>query len=209
MKKRIFNLLILDESGSMSSVKKETIDNINETLQTIKTSQKENPEQEYFVSLVTFNSKSKTLYDCVNVENVKEITHEDYYPNCSTALYDTMGDSLNKLRKHVAEEDNVLVTIITDGYENASVEYKREQIQALVQDLKSKGWVFVYLGANHDVEKVAYSISITNTMKFEANHQGMEEMTRELNDGRSRMYRRMSEPDFDTKAANTGFFNKD
>ena len=69
------------------------------------------------MSLVTFNDDVKTIYECVPVDEVKELTAETYRPDCCTALYDAMGISLNALRKKVAEDDNVLVTVITDGYE--------------------------------------------------------------------------------------------
>ena len=65
MKTRIFNLIIIDESGSMQSIKKATIDNVNETIQTIRSAQKKHEEQEHFVSLVTFNDDVKTVNDCV------------------------------------------------------------------------------------------------------------------------------------------------
>lgn len=120
MKTRIFNLIIIDESGSMQFIKTATIDSVNETIQTIRSAQKKHEEQEHYISLVTFNDDVKTVYECVPVDEVKELTAETYQPNCSTALYDAMGISLNALRKKVAEGDKVLVTVVTDGYENSS-----------------------------------------------------------------------------------------
>ena len=99
MKTRIFNLIIIDESGSMQSIKKEAIDSVNETIQTIRSAQKKHEDQEHYVSLVTFNDDVKTIYECVPVNEVKELTAETYRPNCCTALYDAMGISLNALRK--------------------------------------------------------------------------------------------------------------
>ncbi len=94
MKTRVFNLIILDESGSMSSIKKEAIDSVNETVQTICRAQKKHEDQEHFVTLVTFNDDVKTVYECVKAEEVRELTAETYQPNCCTALYDAMGMSL-------------------------------------------------------------------------------------------------------------------
>ena len=65
MKTRVFNLVIIDESGSMHSIKKEAIDSVNETIQSVRSAQKNDEEQEYFVSLVTFNDNVKTVCDCV------------------------------------------------------------------------------------------------------------------------------------------------
>ena len=121
MNTRIFNLIVLDESGSMEVIKQQAIMGVNETVQTIKSAQKEYEDQEHIVSLVTFNSRAvKTVYDKVQAENVAELTEADYCPNCGTPLYDAMGQALNDLRQYVADKDKVLVTIITDGYENAS-----------------------------------------------------------------------------------------
>lgn len=209
MKTRIFNLIIIDESGSMLSIKKEAIDNVNETIQTIRSAQKKHEEQEHYVSLVTFNNEVKTVYECVEVNEVKELTAETYRPDCCTALYDAMGISLNALHKKVAEDDKVLVTIVTDGYENASKEYSGKAVKALVDELKAKGWVFAYIGANQDVETVAASISITNVMNFETTSAGTQVMTNRVNKSRERLYCCMAAPDFSAAEANENFFDED
>lgn len=188
MKTRIFNLIIIDESGSMQSIKKQAIDSVNETIQTICSAQKKHEDQEHYVSLVTFNDDVKTVHDCVPVSEVTELTSETYQPACCTALYDAMGLSVNALRKKVADVDKVLVTVVTDGYENASKEYSGKAIKALVDELKAKGWVFAYIGANQDVEAVAASISITNTMNFEATCVGTTAMSEKLRRSRSRWF---------------------
>ncbi len=209
MKTRIFNLVIIDESGSMESIKKEAIDSVNETIQTIRSAQRKHEEQEHFVSLVTFNDDVKSVYKCVPVQEVEELTAESYCPNCCTALYDAMGVSLNALRKKVAEEDKVLVTVVTDGCENASREYSGKAIKALVDELKAKGWVFAYIGANQDVEAVAATISITNVMNFETTSSGTKMMTDRVNRSRKRLYACMVEPDFSAAEANKNFFDEE
>lgn len=209
MKTRIFNLIILDESGSMYSIKKEAIDSVNETVQTIRSAEKKNEDQEHFVSLVTFNDDVKMVYDCVPSAEVRELTSETYRPDCCTALYDAMGMSLNVLRSKVAEADRVLVTVVTDGYENASREYSGGAIKALVDELKGKGWVFAYIGADHDVEQVAATISITNTMRFQTTPLSTLYMTKSVNRSRERLYSRMSKPNFDAAAENEHFFDED
>ncbi|MBQ8204516.1 MAG: VWA domain-containing protein [Alistipes sp.] len=208
MKTRIFNLIIIDESGSMQSIKRAAIDSVNETIQTIRSAEQKHPEQEHYVSLVSFNDDVKTIYDCVEVEQVKEINDETYQPSCCTALYDAMGISLSKLRKRVAESDKVLVTVVTDGYENASKEYSGKAIKTLVDELKAKGWVFAYIGANQDVEAVAATISITNVIQFEANPSGTQEMTERVNRGRNRLYESIAADHFDSKSANESFFDE-
>lgn len=207
MKTRIFNLIILDESGSMLSIKNEAINNVNESLQTILKAQKENPDQEHYVTFVSFNNRHKTIWDRIPATEAKTITENDYNPSCSTALYDAMGFSLNELRSNVAHNDRVLVTIVTDGMENASREYNGKAIKILVDVLKAKGWVFAYMGANHDVEAAAAHISITNIMKFQATAEGTSMMTNRSNNSRERLYRRMSEKDFNSQDANHNFFD--
>ena len=207
MKTRIFNLIILDESGSMLSIKNEAINNVNESLQTILKAQKENPDQEHYVTFVSFNNRHKTIWDRIPATEAKTITENDYNPSCSTALYDAMGFSLNELRPNVADNDRVLVTIVTDGMENASCEYNGNAIKIFVDELKAKGWVFAYMGANHDVEAAAAHISITNIMKFQATAEGTSIMTNRSNNSRERLYRRMSEEDFNSQEANHNFFD--
>ena len=209
MKTRIFNHIIIDESGSMQSIKTAAIDSVNETIQTIRSAQKKHEDQEHYVSLVTFNDDVKTIYECVPVDEVKELTAETYQPACCTALYDAMGISLNALRKKVAEDDKVLVTVVTDGYENASKEYSGKAIKALVDELKIKGWVFAYIGANQDVEAVAATISITNTLRFNATSAGVHGMAGIVSRSRERLYSCMAAPDFDAEEANENFFDEE
>lgn len=209
MKTRIFNLIIIDESGSMMSIKKEAIDNVNETIQTIRAAQRKHEDQEHYVTLVTFNDDVKTLYECVAVNDVEEITAESYRPDCCTALYDAMGISLNALRRKVADDDKVLVTVVTDGYENASKEYNGKAIKALVDELKAKEWVFAYVGANHDVEKMAATISITNVMNFQATSEGTTQMSHKFCASRMRHFDRISKADFNVGSANNDFFDED
>jgi len=210
MKTRIFNLIILDESGSMQSIKQAAINGMNETIQSIKAAQKKHEDQEHVVTLVSFNSSAiKTIYDCVRAEEAKEITETDYTPNCCTPLYDAMGLALNTLRPKVGSEDKVLVTIITDGEENSSSEYTGKAIKALVEELKGSGWVFAYIGANQDLEKVAATISVTNVMNFCASSVGTGIMMRKLSQARNAMFDRIADGDFCAEEENTEFFNSD
>jgi uncharacterized protein YegL len=193
MKAKVFNLIILDESGSMNSIKKQALDGVNETIQTIRAAQDKHEDQEHYVTIVSFNSLSlRTIYDNQHIDNVKDLNDDKYYPNCSTPLYDAMGASLSKLEKSTTTDDVVLVTIITDGYENASREYDHPAIKSLVERLKAQGWVFTYIGANQDVEKVAVAISIDNFLGFSATKEGTEEMFKKESKARSAFFDKVS-----------------
>lgn len=173
MKQRVFNLIVLDASGSMSSIEREAIGAVNETIQTIRNAQKQNEGQEHFFSLVVFNSDEvKTVYECVEAEKIEELTSAQYIPSACTPLYDAMGNALTDLKRKVADNDRVIVTIVTDGYENASVEYNSSSINLLVDSLKKKDWLFAYIGANQDAKAVGRSMGIRSTMDFSATVEG-------------------------------------
>lgn len=193
MKTRIFNLIILDESGSMSCIDRQAVSGVNETIQTIRDAQKRYAdEQEHLFTLVTFNSsRVKTLCDRLPIAEVSEMSGDAYHPACATPLYDAMGLSLNALRKFVAPADKVLVTIITDGEENSSTEYSGRAIKALVEKLKSEGWVFAYIGANQDVEAVAASMSIDNSLPFDQSRAGTAQMFRRASLSRMKWFDRV------------------
>ena len=150
----IYNVIILDESGSMSSIYKETLQSINEVLGGIRKTQEEIPEQKHNVTLVTFEGNGikgvKLCRDRVPVSEVEDFGEKDYRPGGCTPLYDAMGQTLNRLEGLVGVEDKVMVTIITDGYENSSREYSGSTVKTLVARLREKGWVFAYVGANQD-----------------------------------------------------------
>ena len=166
----VHNLIILDESGSMHSIYQPALTGLNETLQTIRNAETEHEGQKHFVSLIAFNSGHyNEIYNHTPAQKTKDITEKQYRPGCATPLYDAMGRAITELRTKVAKEDTVLVTIITDGYENASREYRGSAIKALVEAMKAEGWVFTYIGANQDVEAVSRSMSINNCLAFDAN----------------------------------------
>ena len=208
---RVFNLIILDESGSMSTIAKQAVSGLNETFQTIRNAQKEHHEQQHFISFVTFNSaKIRTVFNRQAVSADKKIKWTDYKPDDCTPLFDAMGRSLNELKKNVGDDDVVLVTIITDGYENASREYSGHDIKRLVAELKGKGWVFAYIGTNQDVDAVADDMGIRSRMSYEYSDTGAACMFETEQSSKRAFFNRISrygrqailEPDYD-------YFNPD
>ena len=177
--KRIIKLIILDASGSMESIYNQALSGVNETIQTIRIGQEDHPEFQQFLTMASFNSGKnylKVKYSKTPIGEVKELTQEDYVACGCTALYDAMGEMISELKRNVTIEDRVLVTVITDGYENASQHWSGPQIKSLVEELRHEGWTFTYIGANQDVEAVAGSMGIRNTLAFKETEEGTKAM---------------------------------
>ncbi|MDE6483852.1 MAG: VWA domain-containing protein, partial [Duncaniella sp.] len=191
--KRVHNLIILDESGSMQSIYQPALSGVNETLQTIRQAQIDHPNQTHFVTLISFNtSRYNEIYCDTPAAKAIDITPKHYQPAASTPLYDAMGRSMTTIRSKVEDGDIVLVTVITDGYENASTEYDGKAIKSLIDSLKHCGWIFTYIGANQDVEKVAESMSIDNHLSFKADENGTKEMWAKESSSRKRFFSRIN-----------------
>lgn len=206
--RRIHNLIILDESGSMSSIYRPALTGVNETLQTIRSAQEEHQDQQHFVTLVAFDTNHyNQIYAHVAAAEAIDISEEQYRPGGCTPLYDAMGRGLTELRPNVGKEDIVLVTVITDGYENASREYNGKSIKALVELLKSDGWVFTYIGANQDVESVATSMSIENHLAFNADDDGTNAMFAKECRSRKRFFGKIH-PDSSKASLTSDYFDE-
>ncbi len=171
-KTRFYNLIIVDESGSMTSLKQATLSGVNETINTIRQAQKDYADtQEHFLTLVTFDSGTKrqnvrTLIDCEPIEKVKDF--KKYAPWGSTPLYDAMGRSITHLRDRIKNDDNAsaVVTVLTDGMENSSREWSAKALRQLIEQLKEEGWSFSYMGSAHDVKSVSDLLAIDNAIEF-------------------------------------------
>ena len=162
----------------MGMIKDVAVSGLNETLQTIVSTQKEHPEQKHYVTLVTFNSvRINKVMDRLPVESVTELKWNDYTPNNCTPLFDAMGQSLTELREHVAGQDVVLVTIITDGMENSSREYNVNIIKNLIKRLQDKGWAITYIGANQDAKQVAHEMNVDIAMCWDSTPEGTAQMS--------------------------------
>lgn len=173
MKKALINnLIIVDESGSMSHLRQATLSGINETINTIRSAQKEYEEtQEHTLTLVTFDSGAnrpdvRTLIDNMPINAVTEF--KDYMPCGCTPLYDAMGQSLVQLHNRILgnADATAVVTILTDGLENASREWTASKLRTLIEQLKEEGWSFSYMGSAHNVKEVTDLLSIDNVVEF-------------------------------------------
>lgn len=181
-KQKVHNLIILDESGSMESIKPTIINGFNELVQSIKGIQEQFPEQEHYISIISFNGYgNKILHFMDDVSKLNTIDSSNYRPYSMTPLYDAMGFGFTKLKTELESQTdyNVLVTILTDGEENASKEYTGTVIKNMIEELSEGNWTFTYIGTDHDVEKMATNLSIKNSMSFEKNTEGINSMFEE------------------------------
>ena len=194
---RIYNLIILDESGSMDDIWDQALSGVNETIRSIRAAQKESPDDHQMLSFVTFDQCTyrhrdvRVIIDNERIEKVKDITPEQYDPQGMTPLYDAMGMSITALREMVREGDHVLVTVVTDGYENSSRYYTEAMIKELVDSLSAKGWVFTYIGANQDSARTAKGLGIRSAMDFEVTKQGAEIMWSKMRSSQREYYKKV------------------
>ena len=186
--KRVFNLLVVDESGSMSIIERQALVGINETLTTIQKMQKTHKDMEQRVTLITFDSIHKNLfYDNVSARHATPLTSRDYNPCGGTPLYDAIGMGIAKVNALTTEDDSVLVTIITDGEENCSEEYDLKMIKNLIEKLKKQHWTFTFIGTDDlDVESIALNMGIDNHLQFSEDEAGTKVMFARENRARER-----------------------
>ena len=186
--KRVFNLLVVDESGSMSIIKRHALVGINETLTTIQKMQETHKNLEQRVTLITFDSThTNVFYDNVRASNANPLKAKDYNPCGATPLYDAIGMGIAKINALTTEDDSVLVTIITDGEENCSEEYSLKMIKNLIEKLKKQNWTFTFIGTDDlDVENIAMDMGIDNHLLFSEDEAGTKKMFARENRARER-----------------------
>ena len=186
--KRVLNLLVVDESGSMSIIRRQALLGINETLVTIQKMQKAHADLEQRVTLITFDSThTNVFYDNVRASNANPLKAKDYNPCGATPLYDAIGMGIAKINALTTEDDSVLVTIITDGEENCSEEYSLKMIKNLIEKLKKQNWTITFIGTDDlDVENIALDMGIDNHLQFSEDEAGTKKMFARENRARER-----------------------
>ncbi|MBS5430739.1 MAG: VWA domain-containing protein [Lachnospiraceae bacterium] len=178
MKKKATEMVcILDRSGSMYKKRKDTIGSFNQMLE----KQKREPGEAY-ITTALFSDQCDVLYSHTPIRETEELAEQDYYIGGNTALFDAIGkvfhqtDSLLEGREGDYEE-KVLVFIITDGMENASVQYSRQQIKKLIEEKQKKGWVILFFGTDMEMIKLAEDTGIRkeNTTCYPDTAEGIRE----------------------------------
>lgn len=167
-------VFILDRSGSMGGLESDTIGGYNSML----SKQKKEKTGKVSVTTVLFDDQYELLYNQVPIEKVSPMTEEEYYVRGSTALLDAIGKTVMQVKANQDKKeikDKVLFVIITDGMENASREYRADQIKKLIEERKEKNnWEFLFLGANIDTIGAAKDIGIDSSraVRFKSDKKG-------------------------------------
>lgn len=151
-------VFIIDRSGSMEGLEKETVQGFNSML---------NKQMESVnVTTVLFDDEVEELYYRKKLCDVREMTENEFFVRGCTALLDAMGRTIYKMivsqRKDKSKPDKIIFVIITDGLENASREYTYGSVKKLIQKQKGMGWEFFFLGANMDAVREAADIGISS-----------------------------------------------
>lgn len=175
-KKKTYVAIVLDKSSSMDSIRQATIDSFNEQVKSIKSS----ANSETFITLTLFSDEVTISKFAEPLENLEEITKDDYIPNGMTAMYDAIGMTVERMKKEIDDINDpntaVLFVIVTDGQENSSKTWHALDISHLVKRLtETKRWTFSVLGANIDLAGLADKIGIntSNMAKFSADKKGI------------------------------------
>ena len=155
-------VFILDRSGSMSGLERDTIGGFNAMLR-----KQRREEGRVLVSTVLFNTETQVIHDRVPLEQVNDLTEDDYAVGGCTALLDAVGGAIHHIgnvHKYARAEDRperTLFVITTDGLENASRRYTYEKVKTMIRRQKERyGWEFLFLAANMDAAAEAARFGI-------------------------------------------------
>ena len=162
MQKGLTDLVfILDRSGSMEGLERDTIGGFNSMIKKQKQS-----NGECLVSTILFDNHVQIIHDRVDIRGISKMTPKDYHVQGCTALWDAMGRTIqhiSNIHKYIREEDvpeHTVFIITTDGMENASHTYFADQVKSMVKRQQKEGWEFIFLGANIDAISTARSLGI-------------------------------------------------
>ena len=170
MKKNLTEIVfILDRSGSMSGLEQDTIGGFNSLIE-----KQKKEDGEAYISTVLFDHTSEVLHDRVDLKKIKPMTEDEYFVRGSTALLDAVGGAIQHIgnvHKYARKEDvpeKTIFVIMTDGYENASTNYRYNEIRRMITRQKKKyGWEFMFLGANIDAVSEARKFGVAEEMAVE------------------------------------------
>lgn len=166
--------IVLDRSGSMESVKKDTEGGFDRFIK----DQKAVPG-DAVLTLVQFDTEYEFVH---RAKPIREVPPLNLVPRGGTALLDAIGRAINETGerlKNLPENDRpgkVVFVILTDGEENSSEEFTKAKINSMIRHQQDAyKWQFVFLGANQDAIQEADQLGIvrSNAMTYAHNAKGM------------------------------------
>ena len=191
MKKQTYYHLVLDRSGSMDSCWKETRQSFQSQLEGFKKKQVEYADQELSFSYCAFNQVLKFSESVVPMDQAS-IDWREIFPDGMTSLYDAIGSSIQFLKSRLRndlenEHTDVVMLIMTDGFENSSRIFNSQEVKQLINVLELSGkWTFLFLGAGLNVEEATKDLDRNgkNSFSFEKNEiaNSMNLVSDEIND---------------------------
>lgn len=168
--------IVLDESGSMNSCWDTTISGFNEFVQGQRSA--EASAGAGYLTLIKFDSPHiKTVFNNRPLNEVPLLDRKNYTPNGGTNLLDAIGNAIESVNTVLSaskkkDRPGVIITIMTDGAENASNRYNNEKIKAMVAAAEKADWTFTFLGANIDAFAVGstFGMNASNSVNYSTNN---------------------------------------
>lgn len=179
-------VFILDRSGSMAGLVSDTIGGFNGMIE-----KQKKQEGECLVSTILFDDESEVLHDRLRLEDVPQMTDQDYWVRGCTALIDAIGGAIHhigNIHKYARVEDvpaHTLFVITTDGMENASHHYTSDRVKKMIERQKEKyGWEFLFIGANIDAVQTAanFGIGRDRAVNYHADSEGTKHLYHTISD---------------------------
>ena len=172
-------IFIMDRSGSMSGSEADTIGGFNSFIQ-----KEIKKELNTRVTTILFDHDYEVLYERKPIHEVPKLTDREYWVRGSTALLDAIGRTINTLDKKI--DNKTLVVIMTDGYENSSREYTKEQIKNLISN---HNWEFIYIGADIDsyAEARKFGFHESHIANYRKSKQGIKDVYASVSNARDLM----------------------
>lgn len=160
-------VFILDRSGSMRGTEKDTIGGYNGYINDFKNKNAK-------ITTILFDDKYEMVTKRQDVNEVPKLSEKQYFVRGRTALLDAIGKSIEFMDEEKA--DKVIFIITTDGYENASSKFNKDQIKEMIQGHKK--WEFMYIGADIDSYSEGQSIGInkSNIANYKKDKKGISKM---------------------------------
>ena len=177
-------IFIMDRSGSMTGFSEDTIGGFNSFIE-----KEKDKDINTYVTTILFDNDYEILYERKEINKVEKLTEKEYWPRGTTALLDAIGKTITSFERKI--DGKALVVIMTDGYENASVEFSKKQIKEMID---KHDWEFIYLGAEIDSysEASQFGFSKSRIANYDRSAKAVDEVFTSVGHARDMMVEDMS-----------------